>query len=316
MPKFDVYLFCIDICLILCSIKFLQYNKWTETHDDISYPPDPFDSAQAGYILDGYTDDRDIISLLIRWGQLGHLKILVSDGDIYLKKLDKMPKTIPLYERDLFAQLFADSPTVNILELNQKFFVSIAEARRKVDAFFCIPENHIYSLESLAMQRMVSAFLTVPFILCLIATYTKQLEPDSSYDLIAILLVAGLIGLIMTLPVKAFIDTAYHWNSLSSQQKTNKFLFCIVFSIVITGFFLAYTAQELPLLSFLSLGSVILMACLIFFVRKRTPQGQEWAARLLGLKKFIQEASPKTILRLVNEDPHYYFNILPYAYVM
>ena len=63
-------------------------------------------------------------------------------------------------------------------------------------------------------------------------------------------------------------------------------------------------------------------ACIIItatcFVQMAKPnhKGRWYKARLLGLKKFIEVAEKPRLEKLVEEQPQYFYNILPYAYIL
>jgi uncharacterized membrane protein YgcG len=77
--------------------------------------------------------------------------------------------------------------------------------------------------------------------------------------------------------------------------------------------FLGFAAMMLALVALLSsYGLVVLRA----FSGKRTPSAQILTSQILGLKKFIVMAEKDRIDALVNEDPQYFFRILPYAFVL
>ena len=64
---------------------------------------------------------------------------------------------------------------------------------------------------------------------------------------------------------------------------------------------------------------LVLALIIIFFapyVNKRTQLGQEWLTQILGLKEFIDSAEKNRILTLINNDPEYFYHILPYAMVL
>lgn len=65
-------------------------------------------------------------------------------------------------------------------------------------------------------------------------------------------------------------------------------------------------------------GIVILAAAFIlsFFVRKRTDQGHQILQKIEGFKLFLETAEKDRLEKLVFDDPKYFYNILPYAYVL
>ena len=68
----------------------------------------------------------------------------------------------------------------------------------------------------------------------------------------------------------------------------------------------------------LAAGIVISIVSLImsFFVRRRTDKGHEYLQRITGFKKFLETAEKERLETLVYENPTYYYDILPYAYVL
>lgn len=55
---------------------------------------------------------------------------------------------------------------------------------------------------------------------------------------------------------------------------------------------------------------------LAFFVRKRTDEGHINLQKIKGFKMFLETAEKERLETLVDENPEYFYNILPYAYVL
>ncbi len=64
-----------------------------------------------------------------------------------------------------------------------------------------------------------------------------------------------------------------------------------------------------------SLASFAVSLLCTLFMRKRTEYSAALIGRLKGFKEFIRVADLERIKMLVNEDPKYFYNVLPYAYV-
>ncbi|MDE6658677.1 MAG: DUF2207 domain-containing protein [Eubacterium sp.] len=60
----------------------------------------------------------------------------------------------------------------------------------------------------------------------------------------------------------------------------------------------------------------VISAIFSFFVRRRTDKGYEYLQRIMGFKKFLETAEKEKLEMLVEENPEYYYDILPYAYVL
>ncbi len=61
---------------------------------------------------------------------------------------------------------------------------------------------------------------------------------------------------------------------------------------------------------------VIITATCFVQMAKPNHKGRWYKAQLLGLKKFIEVAEKPRLEKLVEEQPQYFYNILPYAYIM
>ena len=53
-----------------------------------------------------------------------------------------------------------------------------------------------------------------------------------------------------------------------------------------------------------------------FFIRKRTDRGHDILQKIIGFRMFLEKAEKERLETLVYENPSYYYDILPYAYVL
>lgn len=69
---------------------------------------------------------------------------------------------------------------------------------------------------------------------------------------------------------------------------------------------------------FLGIGAAILLVGFVmsFFVRKRTDEAHEILQKINGFKTFLEKAEKDRLEALVEENPKYFYDILPYAYVL
>lgn len=67
-----------------------------------------------------------------------------------------------------------------------------------------------------------------------------------------------------------------------------------------------------------ALGTLILAAAFVFafFVRQRTELGHLNLQKIEGFKMFLETAEKEKLEALVDDNPEYFYNILPYAYVL
>jgi hypothetical protein len=309
----------IDVLILLSGFKFLyKFERRTpKPTEDAWYPPDYFDPAQAGYVMDGFVDDRDIVGLLLMWANMGYLRIRISEGKTYLIRLRKMDRTCLMSYRELFSSIFQNSSgRKQTSELVEKIYPKVAEAKSEVERYFDCPERRLFYLESLALQKGLSILLTVPMLLCVISVYAAQTKIISLNEIIAILIISGMVAVSSMIPVRTLIQILYHWISLPTRDKILKITLIFLYITGFLGLFIVYAYSVYPGLTIFSAAATAALVVMTVFSKRRTHQGAEWLDRLLGLKKFIMEAPPEAISRLVAENPDYYYDVLPYAYVM
>lgn len=69
---------------------------------------------------------------------------------------------------------------------------------------------------------------------------------------------------------------------------------------------------------FTAIGVIIGICAFIlsFFIRQRTDAGHQILQKIEGFKLFLETAEKERLETLVEDDPKYFYNILPYAYVL
>ena len=91
------------------------------------------------------------------------------------------------------------------------------------------------------------------------------------------------------------------------------FIMLMVFGLA-TVFLYSYGGQFLKFLAVMVVCSIIVFLCVIHMSRP-TPYRQKMLGRIQGFRDFIAAAELDRINQLVEQDPDYYYDILPYAYV-
>ncbi|MEE3344224.1 MAG: DUF2207 domain-containing protein [Bacilli bacterium] len=111
-------------------------------------------------------------------------------------------------------------------------------------------------------------------------------------------------------------DKAYD-SEASSKIKWSFFrtLFIIVLSCV-SYFKIADFDPKFSIIYWLSFLCVFINIFLIIIMGRKTEYGEIIYARIKGFRKFLLTAEKKRIEELVNENPNYFYDILPYTYVL
>jgi uncharacterized membrane protein YgcG len=111
--------------------------------------------------------------------------------------------------------------------------------------------------------------------------------------------------------------------NLNNYSPAFKILFNLFFVYFILGFFWTSLLKQTLSESLINLPSIIVnLTCLfgitlcLLFLDKRTPYGTEMLGKIRGFKNFLESAEKEKLDALVLQNPTYFYDILPYTYVL
>ena len=277
------------------------------------YPPDEITSAEAGYIIDTATDDNDVVSLIIYWASKGFLLIeQISRDDFKLSKLKDMSEDRKDYERYMFNQLFYDRESVTISELREGFYVTIDTTKEMITSFYSDPEKRLYEHKSMILRRLLFLFSTL--LIWSTMFYALYLE---YYSFITSFLISFGSTIIVMLPFYKLCITLTKWNGMKNSKRFTSFIINIIIALLMLMIYIALMYMQnlivvgltVALLSaFINIMSVL--------IRRRTKFGNAILGKLLGFKNFLEVAEKSRLQRLVEENPSYFYDVMPFAYVL
>ena len=96
------------ISLLVLILLFWFFGKDSMIIPSVQFqPPEGFDSAAVGYIIDGDVSDKDVMSLLLFWADKGYMKIQETEElELSFIKLSDLPDDAPKYEKEFFTGIF------------------------------------------------------------------------------------------------------------------------------------------------------------------------------------------------------------------
>ena len=301
------------IGLIVAIYFWAKYGKDRKVFVKPEYfPPKGFNSLEVGFLYKGGADSKDVISLLIYLANKGYLKIeeYEEKGVFSKKKSFKLTK-VKEYDGEndnekLFLKgLFKSGDTVTASDLYDEFYktttkiISNTNSRENKEKIF--EKNGKFS-------AIVGALTVVSFILITLPPF--MLYGDYEEMMFAILFPAvGLTVLVAGFSAKG--------NPLFVQG------FLILWGLLFGGIpMLFMVVPELMLDSFFMvvypIGFVAVVGMIVFLalLPKRTEYGAEKLAEVKGLKDFLESVEKDRIEKMVEEYPTYFYDILPFAYVL
>lgn len=296
------------ICVIIAYFIWNKYGRDKMVADTVEfYPPDNLNSADVAFIYNGYSKQKDIISLLIYLANKGYLRIEEYEETklkVFKSKNFKIIK-VKEYdgdnedEREFFNGLFEGTKEeVTRSDLCNCFYVTLNNIKKNINR----KENKekIFEKNSLGKRGIILIMIGIVFMLMGGFSVIKVGDAEA----IAIILF-GLIGPLFLLYNKSNVGTVI----LSS----------IVF--IIAGFFCMVIAEgsfSMSLLVEFLIHSVCMVFLMIFLavIKRRTKYGTEMLGKIQGFKNFLEMAEKPKLEQLVMENPEYFYDVLPYTYAL
>ncbi|MGN1205738.1 MAG: DUF2207 domain-containing protein [Eubacterium sp.] len=313
---YDYLIFAIPFVLLLGS--FVIWFIWG--HDDTPvdvlefYPPDGHNSAEIALLYNGKVTNEDLTSMIVYLASKGYLSIeekteeamfgLIKSHDFVLRKL-KDYDGINSIEQRFFDGLFAGRTMVSKSMLTNKFYRILGDIADDMNS----KDNQKIIFESSSLSKRLP--ITLMILLSLMCGLVRSLyAAEGDLETALFLSIFPTVALLVLTQL------------LSKLSITNK-IFLIIWSL---GFGLSAViaplitlAQAAPFFLYMLASSIACSFGMAFFrylVPKRTPYGTEMLGRIKGFKHFLEIADKERLEMLVHETPSYFYDILPYTYVL
>ncbi|WP_422485496.1 DUF2207 domain-containing protein [Gudongella sp. DL1XJH-153] len=289
------------------------------------YPPEDLTPAEIGYVYDNRIDPYDLTSMLIYWADKGYIRIIEEEDEkglifkktntsLKLEKLKPLPSGTKRFENVYFNDLFdtyAIDDVVEVDQLKESFYITLGAVKSELVNSF---DNRRFLSKSGKLAALgMSALGVLAFILVFLGLF-NEMNPYSP-GLVTVFAIIGGIVLGVFLSV-----SAHQFAGIKTKMPAEKFktlftgIFTAIVPIAISLLLLYITEASTIYLIGYAIGITVIF--LSPLAHKRTKKGIEWMQHLLGLKNFIEKAERDRIKLLVDEDPEYFYHILPYAMVL
>ena len=309
--SFWIIVICL-ICLWIADNLWRKYGKDDKVIETVEfYPPNNCNSVELGFYYKGEVNDKDIVSLLIYLADKGYLKIQETGSNkfkiIKLKEYDGNNEIERMFFNGLFSQRQIGE-YVNKEMLKNKFYLTVNRIKREINT----RENKEKIFESISTKEKViyTILAMIVLIFCLIT-----IKPVYDYTIYDETILVALI-----FPIIGF---SVMFGTLVSKAPKELKIFGILWGLPFGGgpwimtILPALLNNKTYLVTYII--GVIIMGILLLFIKymdKRTKYGTEILGKIRGFKKFLKTAEKEQLESLVQENPQYFYNILPYTYVL
>ena len=313
----ECWYYIIPILGVLISyLIWKKYGKDDQVVDVVSfYPPENMNSLDVAFAKKGSVNSNDAVSLLVYLASKGYIKIVEDKKSKSrftiqkVKEYDGNNKEEELFFRGLFKKVW---DSISSDELNESFYLTINSILTKKNS--TANRKEIFNNKSSNKRYILFLFM-------LITSSLSTIIPALGYklsDVIFSIIICNLIGIVALIIVGIIYDNNCTKKGLNSALG---FAFFFVLALAFANFTIIgfeYIYYDTVYL----IGFILCMVCtyLIYFfyliVTKRTEYGNKVLGEVNGFKKFLETAEKDKLESLVHDDPSYFYNILPYAYVL
>ena len=325
---------------ILLWYKFGRDNQLIETVE--FYPPAGFNSLEIGFLYKGQANTQDVTSLLIYLANKGYIKIseteeksLFSTSKGFkitkLKEYDGNNINEKIFLNGLFTKQTQSTSlsntntnvsnnTINEVtsgELRDNFYITTDKILKNINN----KENKNKIFEKSASEKKIFITLMIIVSYCLITippifTYG---EPNS---LIIALLLPGIGFKLMFNMLRGKTKTIDINNNPTHSLIVTK-IFGIIFGVIFgiqpwSYLVLPALLEDITYLIgyIIGIGCILGMVICLEYLPKRTAYGNEILGKLRGFKNFLETAEKEKLEAMIMSEPTYFYDILPYTYVL
>ena len=301
----------IGCLLIVLAIFYLKCLRRRVIDPIEFYPPDDYNSLEIAFLYKGNVTNEDVISLLVYLADKKYIKI-VEDKTQNLFSSSSFTKIIKLKDYDgnkneemeFMQGLFSTSDEVTISSLKYNFYKTLNSIRTTVNS----KENKNKILHK--SNKMFKTLFIILAYICFVGTIILQVIDFAPTSILIMIC-------FITLFYMPFIFAVFAMkNALVIRIFVGLFILFHA-SMFYTSLIGSYIVGTLPIVNIII--AIICSVIIIIISGKfnyRTEFGNKIYGRIIGFKKFLETAEKDQLEHLVMENPTYFYDILPYTYVL
>lgn len=331
--------------LLFVFITYLLWNKFGKDEQVVEtvefYPPQGFNSAEVGFLYKGKVENKDVISLLIYLANKGYIKIVESEEKslfstskgfkiVKQREYDGNNPNEALFLKGLFSSKsssisfssmidYMKNPQsvpetsangaiteVTAMDLYDSFYITLGRIITNINNKKNIEK--IFEKSSLRKGALVIVMIIASFLLI---TIKPVIESD------------GGIAMLLFAIIFPGIGFSVLFGMLFGKTSIPVKIFGIIWGLVFGGMPWAFMvlpsllAESIYLIAYIiGLGCILIMILLFKAMPKRTKYGNEMLGKIKGFKNFLETAEKQKLEAMVMENPTYFYDILPFTYVL
>ncbi len=307
----------IAIVLGIISVLIAFFMWWFIGRDDpvvetIEYhAPEGMNCLELAFAYKGRATNQDVIPLLIELARQGYLSISCGNKkgtDFSITLMRSSYEGTKENERLFFDGLkkIATGPVIHKSDLKDRFYKTPEAILKTINT----PENKTKLFHSNSLNKG-----WILWVLAVVVFGFAYFLPgyQYSYDWLEVgfgLMSIGVFG------VSIYMLCASTGQKISLLIGAFPLLLSIGLSYLFVWIPVTYADRFYRLACIVSYITCAILVFFSAFLTKRTPYGTEILGRIRGFKRFLETAEKERLEMLVKENPDYFYEILPYTYVL
>ncbi len=296
-------LFLVFLIYIL-YVKFARIRKFPEP---ISYyPPNDMNPAEISYLINNRISLQDFSSMLLYFANKDLISLDIDDKkNTYITKLKDLPENSKKHEKVFFDGLFEHGNTLCINEIPKEYYALLNLGIKALKEQYKEIKAKVYHKGRVLLLFVFLSMSMIPYLLLNFGDYTVY---EDAFIFTFLSFFAPFFLFLLKLRGK---------KSRSKKKKIIEKIVLTFFLLLFTGipFFIATTNYATFITPFFAIFSSFTILYLAPAKDKPTAFGEKILGEILGFKKFIEVSEIEKLNLLVEENPSYCYDILPYAYI-
>ena len=282
------------------------------------YPPKGMSSAEVGTVFDNETGYDDLASLVPWMASKGYIHIVENTDengakikdDLTLVKAKELPENAPEYQKTFMKAVFGIKETVRLKSLSLTFNESY-NLRRQI-------ENIFTGERELLFKNDKAIWSWILMLLCMLgaaSTCNLTCGFSATFFFMELLTMVGVLFWMGRRRIKKSLEYR-RYSIFKSILSVIKWTLGLLFAICVNVNSLDDGFLAIPF-EYIVCGSVV--AALVTYFLRYAVVNTQYRARVMGelngLRDFIKTAELPRLKMLVDENPQYFYDVLPYAMV-
>jgi len=334
------------LCLTIIIFTLITFIKWLKHGKDLEKVtetvefsvPENYDSASIGYIFKKESGRKLAISLIVELASKGFIKIEETEDETTRTIINLCPFNVSkAINRTIYIKKIKDATKPTDMEILMEYFpngISEATIDNDFDNFYSKTEKLVskgyikiekdtineYSkeeLDNISNQLKEEAFKGKPVMTSNEKIVYDKLFAHGDYNVLSEDKdFYKVFDEITTNLQKELDDKINDVTSYKNMAITSALFFL---STVYFRFAFCNFKDLNPIfnwLYFITFCSIIITFILSIFMKRKNTEGERLFAKIISFRNYLETAEKAQLEALINSNPNYFYDILPYAYVL